>query len=66
VIAGLYQRTINSNRTGIPGLSRLPILGALFRKEQSNDTNDELLIFLTPRIIRQDDAMGKRHTALSY
>jgi len=66
VIAGLYQRTINSNRTGIPGLSRLPILGWLFRKEQSNDTNDELLIFLTPRIIRQDDVVGKRHTALSY
>jgi type IV pilus secretin PilQ/predicted competence protein len=65
VIAGLYQRTINSNRAGIPGLSRLPILGWLFRKEQSQDQNDELLIFLTPRIIRQDDVVGKRHTALS-
>jgi type IV pilus assembly protein PilQ len=66
VIAGLYQRTIQSNRAGIPGLSHLPLLGALFRKEQSQDQNDELLIFLTPRIIRQDDATGKRHTALSY
>ncbi|MGE3538250.1 MAG: type IV pilus secretin PilQ [Candidatus Tectimicrobiota bacterium] len=65
VIAGLYTRTIQSSRAGIPGLSSLPVIGALFRKESEQDRSDELLIFLTPRIIRQDDTPGKRRTALS-
>jgi type IV pilus secretin PilQ/predicted competence protein len=65
VIGGLYRRTIQSNRAGIPGLSNLPVIGWLFRKDQEQDESDELLIFLTPRIIRQDDATDKRRTALS-
>jgi type IV pilus assembly protein PilQ len=65
VIGGLYKRTIQSNRAGIPGLSNLPVLGWLFRREQEQDDSDELLIFLTPRIIRQTDATDKRQTALS-
>jgi len=66
VIGGLYKRTISSSRAGIPGLSSLPVIGWLFRKEQEKDDSDELLIFLTPRIIRQDDATDKRRTALPY
>jgi len=66
VIGGLYKRTISSSRAGIPGLSSLPVIGWLFRKEQEKDDSDELLIFLTPRIIRQDDATDERRTALSY
>jgi type IV pilus assembly protein PilQ len=65
VIGGLYKRTIQSSRSGIPGLSSIPVLGSLFRKESERDDSDELLIFLTPRIIRQDDATDKRRTALS-
>jgi type IV pilus assembly protein PilQ len=65
VIGGLYQRTTQSNRSGIPGFSNIPVIGWLFRREQERDVSDELLIFLTPRIIRQDET-GKRRTALSY
>jgi type IV pilus secretin PilQ/predicted competence protein len=65
VIGGLYRRTIQSSRSGVPGLSNIPVLGWLFRKERQQDDSDELLIFLTPRIIRQDDATDKRRTALS-
>jgi type IV pilus assembly protein PilQ len=65
VIGGLYRRTIQSSRSGIPGLSNIPVIGALFRKERQQDDSDELLIFLTPRIIRQDDATDKRRTVLS-
>jgi len=65
VIGGLYRRTIQSSRSGVPGLSNIPVIGWLFRKERQQDDSDELLIFLTPRIIRQDDAMDKRRTALS-
>ena len=66
VIAGLYQRSILSNRKGIPGLSSLPVIGWLFRHDTENDASDELLIFLTPRIIRQDDMIDKRRATLSY
>jgi type IV pilus secretin PilQ/predicted competence protein len=66
VIGGLYRRTIQSNRAGIPGLSSIPVLGWLFRKDQEQDESDELLIFLTPRIIRQDETTGKRRATLSY
>ena len=65
VIGGLYKRTIQSSRSGIPGLSNIPIIGWFFRKESQRDDSDELLIFLTPRIIRQDDATDKRRTVLS-
>jgi type IV pilus assembly protein PilQ len=66
VIGGLYKRRIESSRAGVPGLSSLPVIGWLFRKEAENDSSEELLIFLTPRIIQQDDATGKRRAALSY
>jgi type II secretory pathway component GspD/PulD (secretin) len=46
-------------------LSDIPILGRLFHKERQQDDSDELLIFLTPRIIRQEEAADKRRTALS-
>ena len=65
VIGGLYRRTIQSNQSGIPGLSSIPVIGWLFRQERQQDDSDELLIFLTPRIIRQTDATDKRQTALS-
>jgi len=65
VIGGLYRRTIQSAHSGLPGLSNIPVLGWLFRKERQQDDSDELLIFLTPRIIRQEDAADKRRTALS-
>ena len=66
VIGGLYRRTIQSNRSSVPGLSNIPVIGWLFRKDRESDESDELLIFLTPRIIRQDNATDKRGTALSY
>lgn len=66
VIGGLYKRNVASSRSGIPGLSSLPVIGSLFRKDKDDDINDELLIFLTPRIIRQDNTPEKSRAALSY
>jgi len=66
VIGGLYSRTVASSRAGVPGLSSLPVLGRLFRKDTESDTNTELLIFLTPRIIRQDTTPGKSRATLWY
>lgn len=52
VIGGIYQATDNSSQTGIPVLKDIPVLGALFRSHREDRSNDELLIFITPRIIR--------------
>jgi type II secretory pathway component GspD/PulD (secretin) len=36
----------------IPGLWKIPILGNLFRSRTQTESTDELMIFITPRIIR--------------
>lgn len=46
------------NRT--PGVSRIPLLGELFKKRQTRRDSDEILFFLTPRIVRNDGTLGPR------
>ena len=41
-----------NSRDQTPGLSSIPLLGWLFKRESVTDQNTELLIFITPRIIR--------------
>ncbi len=53
VIAGLYKRDLSFNKNGVPGLSKIPVLGWLFKKQARTDNIEELLIFITPRIIKQ-------------
>jgi type IV pilus assembly protein PilQ len=64
VIGGLYRRTISSSNDGVPGVSRVPVLGWLFRSNQEQDDNDELLIFITPRIIRQPERPRGARTSI--
>ena len=52
VIGGLFKRTTADTREGIPGLSKIPYVGWLFKTEQTRDENDDLLFFITPRIVR--------------
>jgi type IV pilus assembly protein PilQ len=55
VIGGLYRRTLSTARDGVPWLSQVPVLGWFFQKTREEDNNEELIIFLTPRIIRQPE-----------
>jgi type IV pilus assembly protein PilQ len=52
VIGGIYvsQEQANSDRT--PGLSKIPLLKWLFKRDSITDQSTELLIFITPRIIK--------------
>ena len=52
VIGGIYQRGRRQSTDGVPGLSRIPWLGRLFRRRARAESLDELMIFLTPRIVR--------------
>ncbi len=52
VIAGIYQVKENNAQSRMPFLHQIPILGALFRTRNYNAEHDELLIFITPRIVR--------------
>jgi general secretion pathway protein D len=53
VIGGLMQNTKTSSDNKIPFLGDIPGLGSLFKRRSSNGSKTELLIFLTPHIVRQ-------------
>jgi type IV pilus assembly protein PilQ len=59
VIGGILQISRREIETGIPWLSKIPVLGYLFRNENTNATNRELLIFITPKILKQEPAQAK-------
>ncbi len=52
VIGGIYERTENDGESGLPGLRNIPLLGWLFKKQTKLDNKTELLIFITPRILK--------------
>ena len=52
VIGGILKSTLTWGESGIPGLRRMGVLGWLFKYQQDIDDKNELLIFLTPRIVQ--------------
>jgi type IV pilus assembly protein PilQ len=56
VIGGIYQDDHQDSESRVPWLSNIPILGWLFKSKAVRDTKNELLIFLTPRILAQYDS----------
>jgi general secretion pathway protein D len=51
VIAGLMQTSVNENRSGFPGLSRIPILGHLFSVTTKTEQVGQTLIVVTPHLL---------------
>ncbi len=52
VLGGIYDRTENSAETGVPFLRSIPLIGWLFKQQTKVDDKTELLIFVTPRILK--------------
>ena len=52
VIGGIYLSTEQYSTDKTPGLSRIPLLNWLFKRENALDSATELLIFITPRITK--------------
>lgn len=57
VLGGLIRENDTSGRSGIPVLSNLPLVGALFGNTSNNNNRTELLVLLTPRALENDDAL---------
>jgi type II secretory pathway component GspD/PulD (secretin) len=52
VIGGLMQTSKSKTDTKIPLLGDIPVLGNLFKRQQKSDTQDELVILLTPHVVQ--------------
>jgi general secretion pathway protein D len=55
VLGGLADRQRERTQGGVPILSSIPLLGGLFGRASRRTTETELFLFLTPRVIRDDD-----------
>jgi len=71
VLAGLIATDQSKGSGGIPFLSRLPFIGALFGKQTKNNNRSEILVLITPTVVRNPsdarkltDEYGERFKAL--
>lgn len=51
-IAGLIDNRLTENATKIPGLGDIPIIGKLFRSRAINKSKTELMVMVTPKLVR--------------
>jgi len=63
VIGGLVAQTDQKTTNGIPGLSSIPLIGALFRKENATKDRREVIIVITPHIVTESDPTLSYSTA---
>jgi pilus assembly protein CpaC len=52
VIAGLLDKQVQESFSRIPGIGSIPVLGKLFQTKQTTKNNSELLVIITPEIVR--------------
>jgi type IV pilus assembly protein PilQ len=57
VIGGLTQTQVIRNRSGIPILSELPLIGKLFSQSDTREEKRDLLVLITPHIIDEGEAV---------
>ncbi|WP_428151652.1 secretin N-terminal domain-containing protein [Brevundimonas sp.] len=58
VLGGLISNTYSKANTGLPFLKDIPVIGSAFQTNTVSGTRTELLILLTPVIVRTNDEMG--------
>ncbi|MDQ3440070.1 MAG: secretin and TonB N-terminal domain-containing protein [Planctomycetota bacterium] len=59
VLGGLFRETTTSNRSQIPVLGNIPIFGAAFRSTNERTVREEVIILLTPHIVKDDSVMSE-------
>ena len=58
VIGGIYNTSHDKTQIGVPFLSSLPIIGALFRQTTTDDSKRELMVMVTPTILTNSKAFA--------
>jgi type IV pilus assembly protein PilQ len=53
VLGGILETEHRESETKVPGLGDIPVLGRLFKTTGKVNNKDELLIFVTPKILRE-------------
>ena len=56
VIGGIVETEKSDSVSGVPGVKDIPGLGWLFKKKSKSDTQTELLIFITPKILKESSS----------
>jgi type IV pilus assembly protein PilQ len=59
VIGGIYTRNTGTSLSQVPLFGDIPIIGILFKHNTNRDARNELLIFLTPRIVNRSEALNR-------
>ena len=54
VLGGVYEQSILDNKDLVPFFGNLPLIGRLFQRTVHQDDKSELLVFVTPKIIREN------------
>ena len=54
-LGGLITENRTKSKSGVPYLQRVPLLGALFRDTNNETTRTELILLITPQVMRDDD-----------
>lgn len=57
VLGGIYKRTSNETKNYVPWIGQVPVLGWIFKKTTKSDAREELLIFISPRIVNRNQAL---------
>lgn len=58
VIGGLFRESSDSSRNQVPGLGNIPLAGMLFKNQRDRTVREEIIILLTPHIIKDDEAFS--------
>ncbi len=56
VLGGVYEQTQNNSVKRVPFFGNLPLIGGLFRTNSNSSSKQELLIFVTPKILQDNDS----------
>ena len=65
-LGGLISEDVSKSNSGVPFLERIPLLGAAFRNTDNTKTRTELVILITPRVVRDDRELHQAMEDLRY
>jgi type IV pilus assembly protein PilQ len=65
VIGGVYTQDLSNSTTKVPLLGDVPVVGWLFKNNNKTDTKSELLVFITPKILKESLNMKQRSAITS-